>query len=147
MPGERKCGSKFDGWNGVLAHAYFPSDGRLHFDEKEWWSAYENHGLFKQPLPQVATHEIGHALGLEHSNVKGSIMWPSCCESTAKLHQDDINGIRKIYGKEMFTRKCLQGVDKTAINRGVARKPGTPLPHSIGNCFFSVLDSRDENHK
>jgi len=53
VPGERKCSSNFDGWNGVLAHAFAPQDGRVHFDEKEWWSAYENHGLFKQPLPQV----------------------------------------------------------------------------------------------
>ncbi|KAK3702239.1 hypothetical protein QZH41_005401 [Actinostola sp. cb2023] len=97
IPGERKCTSNFDGWTGVLAHAYAPRDGRIHFDENEWWSAYENSSPFKVALPQTATHEIGHALGLSHSDEYYSMMYPSCCQSTADLHQDDIDGIRKIY--------------------------------------------------
>ena len=43
-------------------------------------------------------HEIGHALGLRHSDVKGTVMWPTASRGTPKLHQDDIDGIRSLYG-------------------------------------------------
>ena len=105
VTGEGQCALPFDGAGKVLAHAYFPSDGRIHFDDEErytetgassgWWLwKKESHGL----LP-VAVHEIGHALGLKHSNVKGSIMWPTAKKGTPTLHQDDINGIRYLYGE------------------------------------------------
>ena len=91
----------------MLAHAYFPSDGRIHFDNDErytetgassgWWFWKKE----SQSLLYVAVHEIGHALGLKHSNVKGSIMWPTAKKGTPTLHSDDINGIRSLYGECM----------------------------------------------
>ncbi|XP_078381219.1 collagenase 3-like [Oculina patagonica] len=104
VPGERQCAYPFDGPGKVLAHAYFPSDGRIHFDNEEyytesgkssgWWWGKKT----SQSLIYVAVHEIGHALGLKHSNVKGSVMWPTAKTGWPTLHQDDINGIRSLYG-------------------------------------------------
>ena len=43
-------------------------------------------------------HEIGHSLGLMHSNVRGSVMWPLARTGKPVMHQDDINGINSLYG-------------------------------------------------
>lgn len=50
----------------------------------------------------VAVHEFGHSLGLLHSDVQGSIMWPFSMgyQPDLKLHPDDISAIQALYGKQ-----------------------------------------------
>jgi hypothetical protein len=46
-------------------------------------------------LLQVATHEFGHSLGLEHTHVKTAVMYPfHGYSSDFKLDKDDIEGIQ-----------------------------------------------------
>jgi len=50
-------------------------------------------------LLQVAVHEIGHSLGLDHSSVNSAIMAPFYrgYVPNLRLDQDDIDRIRNIY--------------------------------------------------
>lgn len=105
VPGERRCEVRFDGPRSIFGHGFFPSDGRIHFDEDDyftetgtttgWWFwAKESVSVL-----YVAVHEIGHALGLGHSNVRGSTMWPTGKTGTPRLTQDDADAIRALYGE------------------------------------------------
>jgi len=77
----------FDGQGGTLAHAMFPPGvstkcgvsreplaGDVHFDDDEEWEAGNSQGPFAHDLLWVAVHEIGHALGLEHSSADADVM-------------------------------------------------------------------------
>jgi predicted Zn-dependent protease len=45
----------------------------------------------------VAMHELGHALGLDHSQSKASVMYP-ITQGVSQLSAGDIAGLRAIYG-------------------------------------------------
>lgn len=102
VTGEHGDDDPFDGIGNVLAHAYFPPPnsgdlaGDVHFDDSETWSLNLPPSGFD--LATVAAHELGHSLGLSHSNVQGSLMFPSYSGPQRSLHQDDIAGIQSIYG-------------------------------------------------
>ncbi|KAH7554678.1 hypothetical protein ACOSP7_027917 [Xanthoceras sorbifolium] len=94
--GDHGDGNPFDGPGRTIAHAFAPPDGRFHYDADETWAVGAVPGA--NDLETVALHEIGHLLGLGHSEVEGAIMWPSITVGSTKgLHRDDIEGIRALY--------------------------------------------------
>nr|GEW09938.1 metalloendoproteinase 1-like [Tanacetum cinerariifolium] len=89
-------GSPFDGPGGVLAHAFAPTNGRLHFDADDRWVVGRVPNAYD--VETLALHEIGHLLGLGHSRVQNAIMWPTFRSGVTKgIGSDDIRGIRALY--------------------------------------------------
>lgn len=105
----------FDGSGGVLAHAFLPpihpndeNSGQVHFDEDENWTLYAfNDDSSNEPTYSfsfVSAHEIGHSLGLVHSNDVHSIMSSQYfIGSSVQLSISDLNSIQNIYGKSIPT--------------------------------------------
>ncbi len=98
--GDHGDGDPFDGPGDVLAHASFPnpydkSQVFLHFDDDEHWV---NSDIQDVDLLTVAAHEIGHTLGLAHSNDPSALMYASYSGPHRSLAPDDISGVQSIYG-------------------------------------------------
>lgn len=98
----RLGGHTFDGPSGTLAHGYYPpvngdtAAGDIHFDTAESWKLGWGGPGFN--IYQVLSHELGHALGLDHTAVPNSLMNPFYTEAFMGPQADDIAGMQYIYG-------------------------------------------------
>jgi hypothetical protein len=84
----------------TLAYALLPSPlnggsdaGDIVFNSNIAWKINNNYDV-----ETVALHEIGHALGLEHSAISSAVMYAYYNGMKQAPTTDDISGIRSIYG-------------------------------------------------
>ena len=104
------CGAEsgpyaFDGPGGMLAKATLPLPnlgayaGNVYLDDDENWVAQAPTAPYPEQvyLKSSVMHEIGHALGLNHSDHSDALMWATYAGMRG-LSADDIAAIQSIYG-------------------------------------------------
>jgi hypothetical protein len=96
--------------SGVLAHAYQPAVDGMFFDGSIGGDMHMNTGFLwaddatdtnadsDYDLFTVILHELGHSLGLGHTGIAGSVMFPFYGGAMRTLTADDIAGIQFVYG-------------------------------------------------
>ena len=115
-------GYPFDGPGGILAHTFYPAPpnpeplaGDMHFDDSESWHIGVDTDLFS-----VALHELGHSLGLGHSDDPTAVMYPYYKMVTA-LAAPDIAAIQTLYATPSF------GNHRSAPSTPPAPNPVPPI--------------------
>lgn len=100
-------------------------------------------GLVNNDLLSVLTHESGHFLGLSHSNVGGSTMYPgySSRETTQRsLDPDDIAGICEIYPPDRSIT-CAPAVAQSTECVGNSECPESEKARRADTCTLSLAPS------
>ena len=92
-------------------------------------------------IEDIAAHELGHALGLNHSSSSDATMWPSysyCSQAFRTLAPDDINGVKSLY--PAGSSNTAPVVSITSPANGATSVQGTTI--SFGG---SASDAQDGN--
>ena len=91
----------FTGPVGVLAHTFYPANpnpepiaGDMHLNDSIAWGIGTNTDLFS-----VTLHELGHALGLGHSDNPNDVMYPYY-KMVSGLTADDIAAVQTLYAAQ-----------------------------------------------
>jgi hypothetical protein len=99
--GDIRIGALSGGWlgSGTLAESMLPppinsgtNAGDIFINADQPW------GGSGFDLETVALHEIGHALGMGHSQVQAAVMYAYYNGTNQTLNTDDVSGIQSIYG-------------------------------------------------
>jgi hypothetical protein len=91
----------FTGPGGVIAHTFYPANpnpepiaGDMHLNDSETWNIGANTDLFS-----VTLHELGHALGLGHSDNPNDVMYPYY-KMVNGLAAGDVAAIQTMYAAQ-----------------------------------------------
>lgn len=127
--GTHKC-EAFDGEDGILAHATFKpydmKDLKIHFDADEKWNFNINLNSIISNSPlfyNIALHEIGHVLGLDHTSDLNSIMNPKYSRFVDDLFKKDIFKAQTIHG----------------IRKDVSKKSEEPYIFTIIKIYYKEI--------
>lgn len=104
-------------------------------------------GLLKHSIETIATHELGHVLGLADLNLKNSVMFWNDDAGAAPhdLFEGDIAGIQFIYGVRTTCHDGTMNGEETGVDCG-GRCPPCPAPKCpSGNGAYCGRPSLGQN--
>jgi hypothetical protein len=87
----------------VRAHRILRADIKLNAQARRFrvLGADSTAGGIYDDLQSALTHELGHAIGLDHSQSQGAVMYPNSARGDVKkrlLSEDDVSGASALYG-------------------------------------------------
>jgi hypothetical protein len=94
-------------------------------------------------IEEIAVHEFGHALGLDHSSVSTATMYPGayqCATWKSSLDPDDISALESVYPPGGTTTDTAPSVTVSSPGNDSAFMQGTPV-----NFSGSASDKEDGN--
>jgi len=125
----------------VLAHAFSPQSGKIHFDSSKNFRFIQEGSPYSKGQDDFlysAIHEIGHALGLEHSKDSKSVMnkiYGGYGRYT--LGQDDIQAIRELYSPKGYC--CSEDCKNSKCTKLLeAQTSMETCCQTIGNSFWKI---------
>jgi len=141
---------KIDGPYHVLAQTTYSYDMQGHMQHA--WVGFDDGEFYAPSGPSgaptlsdgftfeaIATHEIGHAIGLDHYNAATAIM--NAVISTNSLQTPDIDGIDAIYGAAPAAVVASAATPPVSADDNIA-----PIPENSGDLFDSTGAGTNVHH-
>jgi Matrixin/HYDIN/CFA65/VesB-like, Ig-like domain/FlgD Ig-like domain len=147
---------------GIAISSFYPSTGEIVdcdiiFNDQEYTFTTSGVTDMSQKtvnLKDVATHEIGHMLGLDHTFIEDGTMWPYARGGQQSLMEDDIAGVSTLYpgaafaaNTEAFSGKVsdedgniLWGIYVSAIRQDTGEESIAAISGSGGSYTIEGLD-------
>ncbi len=145
--GDHGDGYPFDGPGKVLAHTFYPAPpnpeplaGDLHFDADENWNIGADIDVYS-----VVLHELGHALGLGHSDKPAAVMYPYY-KRVSGLTAEDISTVLTLYAEPGGTSASPGPLTLTIEDPGTVAAATVDLSGSVAGGVGDVRVSWSDTH-